>query len=62
MVQEDQTFTIGNLAADDLTLVFLLDGVDRNQVGTIEEGDPIAFLQDPNATLESISANTEVKG
>ena len=49
LVQEDQTFTIGNLAAGDLTLVFLLDGVGVDQDGTIEEDDPIAFLQDPNA-------------
>ena len=43
-----------------LTLVFLLDKVGANQDGTINDGDPIAIFQDPNATLESISANTEI--
>lgn len=60
LVQADQTFTIENLAAGDLTLVFLLDEVGVNQDGTIDDGDPIAIFQDPNATLASISANTEV--
>lgn len=60
LVQADQTFTIENLAAGDLTLVFLLDEGGVNQDGTIDDGDPIAIFQDPNATLASISANTEV--
>ncbi len=60
LVQADQTFTSGNPAVGDLTLVFLLDKVGMNQDGTINDGDPIAIFQDPNATLECISANTEV--
>ncbi len=40
--------------------MFLLDEVGVNQDGTIDDADPIAIFQDPNATLESISANTEV--
>ena len=35
LVQADQTFTIGNIAAGDLTLVFLLDEAGVNQDGTI---------------------------
>ena len=29
-------------------------------MGLFDDGDPIAIFQDPNATLESISANAEV--
>lgn len=59
-VATDRTFTVPNLAAGDLTVVFLLDQVGVNQDGTIDPGDPIATFRDPVSRLQNLSADTVV--
>jgi hypothetical protein len=59
-VKDDRTFAVSNLAAGDLTIVFLLDQAAVSQDGTIDPGDPIATFQDSNGRLRNLSAAAAV--
>ena len=60
IVGDDRRFTVPNLAAGDLTVIFLLDQVGVNQDGTIDPGDPVAVFQDASGRLKNLSARTDV--
>ncbi len=60
VVKEDRSFVVSDVAAGDLTVVFLLDQAGVNQDGTIDPGDPIAIFQDPAGRLRNLSSATDI--
>ncbi|HEY2385987.1 MAG TPA: hypothetical protein VGK30_03420 [Candidatus Binatia bacterium] len=53
-------FSVSGLDPGPLLIVFLQDKTGNNADGTINEGDPIAVLDDPNCELDSVDGNITV--
>ena len=56
----ESSFTLEDVDSGDISVIFLLDNAGDTADGTIDTGDPIAVLADPDDDLEDVRAGLTV--
>ncbi|MFT4569242.1 MAG: hypothetical protein ACI8TX_002288 [Hyphomicrobiaceae bacterium] len=54
-------FTVPDVDRGDITVIFLLDEAGNNADGQIDEGDPIATLDDPDNELDDVRSGLTIE-